>query len=96
MFDCIALPPARRAPKSNAAKTVPIGWARPSNATVIASKPKEPAISAVSAYSLPSTWTAPPRPAKPPQIAMGPVKTNGTDIPAVLAALLLAPTARNL
>ena len=55
---CIVNPPALSAPNKRAAKTVPSGFALPNNATVIASKPKDPAIPAVSAYSLPSTCTA--------------------------------------
>jgi hypothetical protein len=39
---------------------------------------------------------APPNPAKPPHINIVDVVTNGTEIPAVLAALALEPTARNL
>ena len=46
-------PPARSAPKRSAAKTVPIGVARPKSATVIASNPKLPPTPAVIAGSDP-------------------------------------------
>ncbi|CAB4809650.1 unannotated protein [freshwater metagenome] len=62
---------------------------------MIASKPKEPATPAVSAYSLPITWTAPPNPARAPQITITDVITKGTDIPAVFAASVFAPTDLN-
>ncbi len=95
MFACIVKPPARSAAKRIAARTVPTGCARPNNATVIASNPNEPAAPAVKACSLPRICTAPPSPANAPQITMTEVITNGTDIPAVFAANVFAPTARN-
>ena len=63
---------------------------------MIASNPILPAIPAASEYSVPRICTAPPRPANPPQINIVIVVTNGIEIPAVLAALAFAPTARNL
>ena len=52
---CIVRPPARSEAKRSAARNVPSGLALPRSATVIASKPKDPATPAVKAYSLPST-----------------------------------------
>src|SRR5699024_4062924 len=45
---CIWRPPVVRAPTRMAARTVPLGVARPSSETVIASKPSDPAIPSVS------------------------------------------------
>lgn len=67
---CMVTPPARRAPKSRPANSTPTGWDRPSSATVIASKPKDPATEVFSVLSVPATWVAPARPARPPEIAM--------------------------
>ena len=92
---CIIWPPTRSPAKRKADRTTPRGLARPRRATVIASKPNEPAIPVVSAYSAPSTLTAPPSPAKAPHTTMTDVITKGTDMPAVLAAVELAPTALN-
>ena len=89
-------PPVCKAPNKNAPSTVPCGVALPRSATVIASNPKVPATSAVNAYSVPRVCKAPPRPARPPQINIVAVVTNGIEIPADLAAFEFAPTALNL
>src|SRR5690606_4583949 len=91
---CIAKPPARSAPNSRPARTVPSGRERPSRATVIASKPKLAATPAVSTFSVPSTCAAPPRPASAPAIAMTQTVTHATEMPAVRAACGFSPTAR--
>ena len=50
---CMPRPPADRAPNSRPASTVPSGVARPSSATVIASKPTEPTTASVTPCSSP-------------------------------------------
>ncbi len=93
--DCIAKPPARRAPNSRPAKKVPSGLDRPSSATVIASNPKLAAMPAVRTFSVPRTCAVPAMPARPPATSITSRYIRLTLMPAVRAALGLDPTARN-
>ena len=70
-YDCIWLPPACSAPNSSAASTTPHGLARPSSATVIASKPMLRDDQRRSAAGRGAEHlVAPPRPASAPAISM--------------------------
>ena len=62
--------PARKAPNSRPASTVPPGVAAPSSATVIASKPMPASMSPVSAGLVPRICEHPARPASAPEISM--------------------------
>src|SRR5690606_21994054 len=92
---CMFTAPAWNAPKSKPAKKVPHGVERPSRATVIASKPSEPAMPAVSTFSVPATCATPAAPASAPARAIARMVVRATLMPAVCAASGLCPTARN-
>ena len=92
---CMAVPPAVRAPKSSPARTVPSGRDRPSRATVMASKPTDPAMEVVRLCCVPSTGPVAARPHSAPETTMTRAVTRGTPIPAVRAACGLEPVARN-
>src|SRR5690625_4506102 len=93
---CMNGAPARSAPKSNAAHTVPSGRDLPSSATVIASNPMDPAEDSTKVRFVPSTTEAPPSPARTPATPRTHTYTMFTLMPAVRAASGFAPTARNL
>src|SRR5690606_24434579 len=92
---CIVTPPARRAPNSSPAATVPHGFARPRSATVIASKPIPPEMCTLPCRSVPSAWAAPARPASAPAMTNTAMYAPDTDMPAVFAAFGFSPTARS-
>ena len=93
---CIATPPTLIAPNSRPASTVPSGLARPSSATVIASKPIEPGSVGLSEFWLPSTCMVAASPASGP----GEEHREGVDLRDAHARRCatrraLAPTARS-
>ncbi len=91
---CIRPAPARIAPNSAAANTIPIGLDRASSATAIESKPTVVPKLDVMEWVTPSTTPAPARPARPPERAMVNISRNLGRIPAYRAASGLAPTVR--
>lgn len=92
--DCMTKPPALSAPKSRPDQNTPHARERPSSATVMASKPSEPAMPPVRNCSVPCTCAEPARPASRPATVMATTVTAPTFMPAVRAAAWLAPTAR--
>ena len=92
---CMAVPPARSAPKSRPASTVPRGRERPRSATVMASKPMVPTTDSSMLFWVPRTGAVAASPHRAPEIIMTRLVTQGTLMPAVRAASALRPVARS-
>ena len=73
---------------------MPSGFERPSRATVMASNPIVPAMPSVRYLAVPSSWTAPARPARAPDGEHHVDRDPLDEMPAVREAFGLNPTAR--